>query len=103
MNFSRAWPIVQRAAFEVMRRFPSDRQSLAIENVYSVTHLSRVVFVVQGPRKFLSPTFSTGEASGRKGSWNQGRAVEGLHYMAGCDCGELGAEAGIVGWRQAAR
>src|SRR5208337_5223774 len=50
-----------------------------------------------------SPTFSTGEASGRKGSWNQGRAVEGLHYMAGCDCGELGAEAGIVGWRQAAR
>jgi hypothetical protein len=32
------------------------------------------------------PTFSTGEASGRKGAWNQRWAVEGLHYMAGCDC-----------------
>src|SRR5271165_2065701 len=33
-----------------------------------------------------SPTFSTGDASGWKGPWNQGWAVEGLHYMAGCGC-----------------
>ena len=33
-----------------------------------------------------SPTFSTGEASGWKGPWNQGWGVEGLHYMAGCGC-----------------
>src|SRR5271166_4772459 len=31
-----------------------------------------------------NPTFSTGDASGWKGPWNQGWAVEGLHYMAGC-------------------
>src|SRR5208337_1575656 len=30
-----------------------------------------------------SPTFSTGDASGWKRPWNQGWAVEGLHYMAG--------------------
>ena len=33
-----------------------------------------------------NPTFSTGDASGWKGPWNQGWAVEGLHYMAGCGC-----------------
>ncbi len=32
------------------------------------------------------PTFSTGGASGWKGPWNQGWAVEGLHYMAGFGC-----------------
>ena len=34
----------------------------------------------------VNPTFSTGDASGWKGPWNQGWAVEGLHYMAGCGC-----------------
>ncbi len=33
-----------------------------------------------------NPTFSTGGASGWKGPWNQGWAVEGLHYMAGFGC-----------------
>ena len=36
--------------------------------------------------RVFSPTFSTGDASGWKGSWNQGWAVEGLHYMAGFGC-----------------